>query len=316
VSTKKAKSTKSKPAARLTRAEVVDKVRKAHGIIGRETEITQLWTAVSAGRNALIEGPVGVGKTVLAQAVASVLGRAVIRVDGDSRFTEQKLTGWFDPSLVLKKGYSERTFVPGPLVTAMKEGSILFINELNRMPEAVQNVLLPAIDEGLVQIPQLGQLTAKEGFLVIATQNPREFVATSHLSEALMDRMEWVQLNYQSFEEERDIAVQAAGGFCEEPFVSWAVALVRLTRTHAKIKRGASIRAAIAILQMLAARSSQGLTEDDFWNAAKLALPTRIELITAEFEGGYEKQVEAILRDLWDELKKNSSITATQTLSH
>ena len=46
-----------------------------------------------------------------------------------------------------KAGYGEQSFFPGPLVRAMKEGSILFINELNRMPESVQNVLLPALDE-------------------------------------------------------------------------------------------------------------------------------------------------------------------------
>ncbi|MEW6056036.1 MAG: MoxR family ATPase [Bdellovibrionota bacterium] len=295
--------------------DVVAEVQKKQGIIGREKEISQLWTAISAGRNALIEGPVGVGKTALAQAVASVIGRKVIRVDGDSRFTEQKLVGWFDPSLVLKKGYTEKTFIAGPLVEAMRSGSILFINELNRMPEAVQNVLLPAIDEALVQIPQLSEVRAKPGFLVVATQNPREFVATSHLSEALMDRMEWVQLGYQGFEEEREIAKQASK-FSTEPYLSWAVALVRLTRSHPKIKRGASIRAAIAILQMLEKRDEEHeLSESDFWEVAKLALPTRIELNTIESEGGYEHQVESLLRELWDELKKNSP-KSSLTLSH
>ena len=278
-------------------------IKKKFGIIGREKEITELTSAIQAERNILIEGPVGVGKTVLAHAVASVLGRKMIRVDGDSRFTEQKLTGWFDPSLVLKKGYSDKTFVEGPLVQAMSEGAILFINELNRMPEAVQNILLPAIDEGLVQIPQLKTIKAKPGFLVVATQNPREFVATSHLSEALMDRMEWIQLQYQNQDEEKQIVAQVTE-FTKEPFLTMAVALVRLTRNHPKIKRGASVRAAIAILKIL--KTKEEMSESNFWAAAKLALPTRIELNSGEIDGNYEQQIDTILLDLKELLKKNS----------
>ncbi|MGE4232196.1 MAG: AAA family ATPase [Bacteriovoracia bacterium] len=275
-------------------------------IIGRQKEIRQVLAAVQANRNLLIEGPVGVGKTVLAQTIANCLGRKVIRIDGDSRFTEQKLTGWFDPSLVLKRGYSAKTFVAGPLVNAMKQGAILFINELNRMPEAVQNILLPALDEGLVQVPQLGDVSAAEGFLLIATQNPREFVATSHLSEALMDRMEWVHLGYQTFEEECEI-VKLRTGFSEEPYISWAIGLVRLTRNHPKIRRGASIRASIAIVEMLKSSMEAGkqLSEELFWDICKIAIPTRIEL--AEAEGNYEAQMEYLLKEMSEELKKNST---------
>lgn len=300
---------KPSPRKPLSEQEVVGRVQAEYRIVGREHETRQISAAISAGRNVLIEGPVGVGKTVLAQAVAGVLGRKVIRVDGDSRFTEQKLTGWFDPALVLKKGYSEDAFVPGPLVEAMQEGAILFINELNRMPEAVQNVLLPAIDESIVNVPQHGTLRAAPGFLVVATQNPREFVATSHLSEALMDRLEWVMLDYQSFEEEREIA-RRVSGFDGEPYLSWATGLVRLTRSHPKIKRGASVRAAIALLQILAAKlrtgSSGTIDEGGFREAARLALPTRIELNAGELDGAYEQQVGFVLRELWEQLKKNS----------
>jgi MoxR-like ATPase len=287
--------------------QILGKVQGKGGIVGRGEEVRKLSLMLLAGRNVLIEGPVGAGKTALAQAVAEAMGRSVIRVDGDSRFTEQKLTGWFDPAMAMKKGFNAKTFVEGPLVDAMKRGAILFINELNRMPEAVQNVLLPAIDEGVVQIPQLGEVKAKPGFLLVATQNPREFVATSHLSEALMDRMEWLSLAYQPAAEERAI-VLAQSGFKDDRYLDLVVELTRITRHHPKIKRGASVRAAIAIARILAAtKEAQGkITDQDFLDAVMAALPTRIELFGSEADGGAEAQTRSLVMELFEEVKKNS----------
>jgi len=66
-------------------------------------------------------------------------------------------------------------------------------------------VLLPSLDERVLTIPKYGEIAARDGFAVIATQNPREFVATSHLSEALRDRFELITLEYQNADEEADI---------------------------------------------------------------------------------------------------------------
>ena len=165
---------------------------KKSDVVGREAELSRIRACIRAGKNVLLEGPVGVGKTHLASQVAQELGRPVFRIDGDSRYTEQKLAGTFDPATALTAGYVEKSFLPGPLVQAMRAGGILFINELNRMSEGVQNVLLPAIDEGLIQVPRLGEIRAAPGFVVIATQNPKEFVATSHLSEAVLYLFEWI----------------------------------------------------------------------------------------------------------------------------
>src|SRR5690606_543164 len=155
----------------------------------------------------------------------------VVRVDGDSRYTEHKLTGWFDPPTVLKKGYGKDSYFDGPLAKAMRNGAILFINELNRMPEGVQNILLPALDECRIEIPRIGTLPATDGCAVVATQNPREFVATSHLSEALLDRFELSTLGYQKEEEERNI-LKTATLFrkkADPELLEWCVQLIRGT---------------------------------------------------------------------------------------
>ncbi len=175
----------------------IRQIQQQHGIIGRERELATALAVLGTGRHLLLEGPVGVGKTTVALAVCGHLGRDTVRVDGDDRYSESKLTGWFDPPLVLKAGYGEEAFFPGPLTSAMREGRVLFINELNRMPESVQNVLLPALDERLLQLPHIGEVRAVDGFQVVATQNPVEYVATGHLSEALRDRFEHLALLYQ-----------------------------------------------------------------------------------------------------------------------
>lgn len=243
-------------------------------IIGREKELTELAAAIQLNRNLLIEGPVGVGKTYLVQEVLKDLKRGFERIDGDTRYTEQKLTGWFDPPLVLKKGYDASCFIDGPLVTAMKKGRALFINELNRMPEAVQNILLPAMDEKRITLPKIGDVTAKDGFMVIATQNPREFTATHALSEALLDRFEMIKLEYQTSAEELEI-LKALFPKSKGDLLEKTINLIRATRNHKLIKRGASIRAAVAIADLV-----QGGMPFD--NACLMALPSRIELISSE----------------------------------
>ncbi len=264
---KKNKSEKMKPAKTA--------VTGVTQVVGRQSELNLMQQTLRLGRNLLIEGPVGVGKTFLVLEVLKELGLEHERVDGDTRYTEQKLTGWFDPPMVLQKGYSEDTFVAGPLITAMENGSVLFINELNRLPEAVQNILLPAMDERRVVIPKIGSITAKPGFVVVATQNPREFTATHALSEALLDRFEMLWLDYQSHDEELDILRGAQPQWKGKVTLGRILEVVRSTRNHQALKRGASIRAGLSLADLVAGGMS-------FKDAALMALPSRIELLSSE----------------------------------
>jgi hypothetical protein len=159
----------------------------------------------------------------------------------------------------------------------MREGSVLFLNELNRLPEAAQNLLLPALDEGVVQVPHLGQVRAAAGFRVVATENPAEYVATAHLSEALRDRFEHLGLDYQSAAEEQAI-VAAATGCRDEALVRVAVRLTRATRLHPGVRRGASVRGAMAIVDL----TGPDRAPVRFRRVAETALATRVELHDAD----------------------------------
>jgi MoxR-like ATPase/Mg-chelatase subunit ChlD len=272
-------------------------IQRERGIVGRDEELALALAVLRAGRHLLFEGTVGVGKTRVALAVCAHLGRTTLRVDGDDRYSEAKLTGWFDPPLVMGKGYCEETFFAGPLVRAMKEGAVLFVNELNRMPEGVQNVMLPALDEGLLELPRIGEVRAAQGFQVIATQNPAEFIATGRLSEALRDRFEHVSLGYQSAAEEALIVRRET--LSDDDLLVWrAVVVTRATRGHPKFKKGASVRAAMALVAMVQALRAGGVDERDaLRRAAIAALSTRTEIsdeIDADFLGALDDILEAL----------------------
>lgn len=251
----------------------VEEIRRRFNIVGRREEIAKMLIAIRGNKHILLEGPVGVGKTLLARALAEYLCRDFVRVDGDERFDENKLLGYWDPPLVLKMGYVEEAFVPGPLTRAALSGSILFINELNRLPESAQNALLPAMDEGIIQIPHFGTIRAKEGFLIIATQNPEEDIGVYRLSEALKDRFVLVKLGYPNREEEIEIVKTHIPGI-DDRIAEISVDIVRKTREHPAIVRGCSIRSSIDLAKITSLMDGG---DEKWYTSALMTLPQRIE---------------------------------------
>ena len=270
-------------------------------MVGRQIEIVSILTAMVAGKHILLEGPPGTSKSTLLRIIAKAAGIPFYIIEGNVDLTPAKLVGHFNPAKVMADNYQPEYFEKGPLTSAMEKGGLLYIEEFNRMPADVSNVLISPMEEGEISIPRYGSVKSVRPFTVIAAQNPYDDVGTVRVSRAFMDRICLIKMKYQNEDEERDI-VRLRTGSENLKIIELAVKMVRDTRNHPDIKLGASIRAGIDLVDLFI--GMQKLTDDpeqNFLTSAWMAMSNKIWLNEMA-----SKSADEIIEELWSSYRNKS----------
>ena len=232
-------------------------------VIGKENVLEFVMIGLLAEGHILIDDVPGVGKTLMAKALAASLSCDFRRVQFTPDLTPTDITGFF----IYDRKTNDFSFRSGPVMT-----NILLADEINRTVPRTQSSLLEAMEEKQITVD--GQtFSLPRPFLVLATQNPIEFEGTFPLPEAQLDRfLLKIKMGYPLFEEEEKILtlhgarnplseIAAKAGI--DDILSWQeechkvrvhphiekyiVSLVRATREHSSVALGGSPRASLAL---------------------------------------------------------------------
>jgi MoxR-like ATPase len=269
-------------------------------VVGRRREVELLVASIAAGRHVVLEGPPGTGKSSMLRSVAHELGVGFELVEGNAELTPARLVGHFDPAIVLADGYTPEAFVDGPLVAALRSGGLLYVEELNRVPEETLNVLVTVMSERELTVPRLGRITAHPGFRFVAAMNPFDAIGTARISAAISDRVCRIAVAYQSASDEVAI-VQRHTPDVAVDWIARVVELVRLTRSHHDVRVGSSVRGAIDLCSIAPVLADlRGLAADDHGvglDAALAALSGRIRV-----REGSGRDADSIVTELWQQV--------------
>lgn len=263
----------------------------SHVILGKQQSIQQTMLALLCEGHLLIEDVPGLGKTMLARAIAKSIGCHFNRI----QFTPDMLPSDVTGVSVFNQKNQEFEFRPGPIFS-----QIVLADEINRATPKTQAALLEVMEERQVTVD--GETYAmKRPFMVLATQNPIEYEGTFPLPEAQVDRFlmrihlgypdrqhEIAILNSQSdhhpildlqqvVSTEELIAAQHAVKhvYVDDHIKSYIVTLAQATREHADVYLGASPRGSLALFNT--ARALAAIQQRDFVlpdDIKQLAIPT------------------------------------------
>jgi MoxR-like ATPase len=285
---------------------MINKIEEVYNeVVGRRREILMIMAALQAGKHIFLEGPPGTSKSTVLKAIADHMGTQCCLVTGNSDLTTSKLIGYFDPAETLSKGYKPEYFTPGSLLNAMQQGSYLYIEEFNRLPDETTNVFVTVMSEKKLNVPRLGIVESHPDFRIIAALNPLDDIGISRISRALKDRFSSIRMDYQSEKEEVEI-VRKRTTLDTNEIIELAVAIARDTRKHPDVKLGSSVRGSIDMIDIyaktmvgLGSNMSNKTDYDLLLNSAIMSFRSKIWIYETS-----EKTAEDVIREIFNKLQK------------
>ena len=289
--------------------ELIDQVNSA--LIGQKTVVKQVVLALLSNGHVLLEGVPGLGKTLLVRALSKTFEGEFKRIQFTPDLMPSDITGHVVYDMATKTFQMNK----GPIFT-----NILLADEINRAPAKSQSALLEVMQEK--QVTTEGQSRKVPlPFMVLATQNPLEQEGTYPLPEAELDRfLIKVVINFPTKDDEVELTKLITEGQVgdnnsietikkvispeqlleyqqkvaniqiDNQVIDYAVRIVRATRDHPSIYRGAGSRASIGLVRIAKANAFlQGrdyVLPDDIKNMAVPVLQHRVALTPdVEIEG-------------------------------
>jgi len=276
--------------------------RLGDAVFGVERVVHGLCLALVAGGHVLLEGVPGLGKTLLARALAANLGGRFKRIQCTSDLMPSDITGVH----VFNSDSRTFEFIPGPLFA-----DVVLVDEINRTSPKTQSALLEAMEEGTVTIDR-ETYSLPDGHFVIASQNPHEFEGTYPLPESQLDRfLIRVQMDYPAQAKEQQVLKsydhcagkrraapevqapidaaliaqarrEADAMHVSDVIYDYVGAVATASRAHPHVSLGLSTRGALAVMRCARVeaclRGAEFVTPDDVKTVTKAVVNHRLIL--------------------------------------